>query len=131
MTNEKLIQKVIKIQLNDCSQLPDIHSDDIIITFTMVKGELTEIPVDIHLIYNDIVCWREPSFFEDPGRFREICNILSEKYGNKLADVVVDEKECSVWLYGDNLKGPSIVNRARKKIRRRYFKKKNRGITIK
>ena len=82
----------------------------------------------IVLLYKENEIWLEPAFFETPERFQEITIILSEKYGNRLLDVSFDKRHqgSATWLFGDNLSGPSIVNRARKNIRRRYYRRRRR-----
>ena len=120
------IQKIIDLQLKDYTILPNINDKKIIIIFDIVGGKKSEYPMDIVLYYKSNEIWREPAFFENPERFKEISKILLQKYNN-LADLIFDETNqgSATWLFGDNLDSPNIIKRTQRYIRRRYNKSKN------
>jgi hypothetical protein len=106
------------------TDLPDIDNDCIKIKYSLEDVKDSDHPVDIVLLHEMAELWREISFFEDIERFVEIAQILVEKYGNRLADIIVDENKIGAWLYGDKIDAPQLVNRVKKKISRKYNKNK-------
>ena len=68
MKNEN-IKKILDLQLKDYTLLPEINDEKIVIIFDIVKGEISESPMDIVLYYKGNEIWREPVFFENP----ELC----------------------------------------------------------
>ena len=120
------IKKILDLQLKDYTLLPEINDEKIVIIFDIVKGDISESPMDIVLYYKGNEIWREPVFFENPERFKEISIILFQRYNN-LADIIFDETRqgSATWLFGDNLDGPNIIKRARKNIRRKYNRLNN------
>jgi len=106
------------------TDLPDIDNECIKIKYSLEDVKDSDHPVDLVLFHDDTEIWREMAFFEDIERFVEIAQILIEKYGNRLADIIVDEKEIGAWLYGDRFEAPQLVNRVKKKISKKFNKKK-------
>ena len=114
----------MQVILTSPADLPDIDGECIKIKYSLEEVKDSDHPVDIVLLHDDAELWREISFFEDIERFVEIAKILVEKYGNRLADIIVDENKIGAWLYGDKIDAPQLVNRVKKKISRKYNKNK-------
>ena len=109
-------------KLSSPDDLPDINKKCIKINYSLEEVKNSDHPVDIVLFYGDIELWREASFFEDLERFKEISQILVKKYGNRLADIIVNEEKDGAWLFGDRVDAKQVVNRVRKYILRKYNK---------
>jgi hypothetical protein len=114
----------MQVRLSSPADLPDIDGECIKIKYSLEEVQGSDHPVDIVLLHEMAELWREISFFEDIERFVEIAQILVEKYGNRLADIIVDENKIGAWLYGDKIDAPQLVNRVKKKISRKYNKNK-------
>jgi hypothetical protein len=93
-------KKVFAGQLKTPEQLPEIESDEIIITLREEKKETDKIDAaDIVLYWGDKELWREERLFEYYPRYLELGEILKEKYGSRLVDF---ETEYTVHLGGDS-----------------------------
>ena len=112
----------MQVRLSSPADLPDIDGECIKIKYSLEEVQGSDHPVDIVLLHERAELWREISFFEDIERFVEIAKILVEKYGNWLADIIVDEKKAGTWLYGDKIDAPQLVNRVKKEISKKYNK---------
>jgi hypothetical protein len=112
----------MQVRLSSPADLPDIDGECIKIKYSLEEVKDSDHPIDIVLFHDDAELWREISFFEDIERFVEIAKILVEKYGNRLAGIIVDEKKAGTWLYVEKIDAPELVNRVKKKISKRYNK---------
>ncbi|MBK0403067.1 hypothetical protein I5M27_08715 [Adhaeribacter sp. BT258] len=94
-----------RVCLKSADQLPDIKGDSISFTFRSdtIDGE------DLNIIeHQDQTIWQEPMLFEGYERFMEIGNLMKEKYGVRMVDLIPDQT-AELFLYGDKLKAPAII----------------------
>ena len=85
--------------LRSPSQLPDIDDEDFTLMWDTQKvdGEMYTL-----LKHGDTVIFKEIAFFEGGFRYKEVAEVLKEKYGERLKDLMPTP---SGWLYlgGDSL----------------------------
>lgn len=99
--------------LTSGDQLPDLEDPSILLSWVLaVEGD------DRYTVirHGDREIWRELACFEGYERFEEIAQILSMKYGQRLADLVPTPGS-ETYLYGDYLGAISFVESARISIR--------------
>ena len=98
--------------LTNINQLPDLHSDLMIFVLREVKegGENY-----IEITFEGKVIWREIRVYEYYNRFIEIGKLFKEKYGNRVFDIVPEIE--SVYLYGDNISSPRLIDEFREELR--------------
>jgi hypothetical protein len=95
-------------------QLPDLQGDDLILVWDYTDDNDHE----TILKYGNQELWREPAVYEGYERYLEVLEILSQKYGGRLQDLV-PTRASELYLYGDALKAPGIVREQRDRLRRR------------
>jgi hypothetical protein len=97
-------------KLQSVDQLPDITDAEFMLRWT--GHEKLGEEKYLELQYKETVIHREPMFFEDGGRYREICLILKQKYGDRLKDVLPNY---TGWLYlgGDDSRSLSKAEDSR------------------
>lgn len=66
--------------------------------------------------YGERELWREPAFYEGYERYLEVVEMLSQKYGHRLLDLVPTQAS-ELFLYGDMLAAPRIVEKCRARLR--------------
>ncbi|HOP39539.1 MAG TPA: hypothetical protein PLI53_00715 [Geobacteraceae bacterium] len=89
-------------------QLPDLPGEDITLSWDLEQGET--------LVRNgELVIWREPAIYEGFDRFEQIARILKEKYGNRLRDLVPDNRS-KLFLYGDYEPSLAYLKKVRKEL---------------
>src|SRR5690606_30336921 len=76
-----------RLSLKSADELPEIEGLSLSFSFRSdtIKGE------DLNIIeYKGKTVWQEPMVFEGYERFIELGNILREKYGNRMVDLIPD-----------------------------------------
>jgi hypothetical protein len=99
-------------KLKSPDQLPDVEGDDLIFTWDI---EDCQKGGDTLIKYGSEIIWREPAFYEGYQRFEEVANIIKQKYGNRLQDLVPTRKSY-IYLFGDRLSAPDQVEKVRKSL---------------
>jgi len=96
------------LTLHSPDQLPDIPGDELIFSWDQLESESI-------IRHGDRVIWQETTGWEVYDRFVEIVEILKQKYGRRLADVVPTLRS-EYALYGDAAKAGTMfrtpVNRS-------------------
>ena len=101
------------LKLRDANELPDIQDSTIVLVwdhFTPDRPHLVEIR------HGPKVIWNEPPLYEGFERFEEVVEILREKYGARLYDVV-PTKRSYVYLLGDSGSASISIEHCRKRLR--------------
>jgi len=113
---EKRREDFLSRSLHSPDQLPNIDGDDLILVWD-VDGSPSD--GNVLIKHGKDIIWREPSSFENYRRFEEVVNILKEKYGDCLQDLVPTRKSY-LDLYGDCLGSPNALASVRKRISNQY-----------
>jgi hypothetical protein len=102
-----------RVKLQSVDQLPDIPDSEFILRW--IGHEQLGHEKYLEIKYKDEVIHREPMYFEDGGRYGEVCSILKEKYGHRLGDVLPNY---TGWLYlgGDNSGSLDAARKARLRL---------------
>lgn len=101
------------MKLKEANELPDIQDATIVLVWDHVetdRGDLVEIR------HGPKVIWSEPPLYEGFERFKEVVEILREKYGARLYDVV-PTKRSYVYLLGDSGSADISIEHCRKRLR--------------
>jgi len=98
--------------LKNADQLPDIEEKEFSLTWSVEGSDLVE---DTVISLGDRCLWREPSGYENYWRFIEIAEMLKQRYGSRVKDLV-PTRESELSLYGDRLSSPQMVEVARGKL---------------
>ncbi|MEJ7745382.1 MAG: hypothetical protein WKF61_01230 [Luteimonas sp.] len=93
-------------------QLPDLEGDDIVLLW---DAEDYQRGGDTLIRYGSEVIWREPAQYEGYERFIEVANLLKQKYGDRLQDLV-PSRNSELYLYGDALGSPSRISKFREEL---------------
>ena len=109
----KFLEIVEKSKLRSADQLPDINSEEIIITWKIGQGDSQYKTIDI--CYKNQVLWTEILIYEHYERYLEVGKILKEKYKKKLKDFIPDSS-ILFDLYGDCGESIQMVAEFRKSI---------------
>lgn len=98
--------------LRSASQLPEIVDSSIVLTwdFTDDGKEATTL-----IKWGDKVIFSEPAFYEGFERFIEVAEVLRQRYGLLLVDLVPSPTSLR-FLYGDVSNAETIVAKARTRI---------------
>ncbi len=104
------------------SQLPELECDELVLDWDFAEtcpgtaggGQTSPETVIRH---GHIEVWREPALWEGYERFVEILGMLRERYGARLKDLVPTAAS-ELFLYGDRLASPDLVQQARDALRR-------------
>jgi hypothetical protein len=95
-------------KLNSTTELPDIPDPAFVLNWDMDdEGTLIR--------QGERVIFREPAIWEGYERFEKVAEILRARYGPALRDLVPTGAS-EMYLYGDRLASPGIVDAARKRI---------------
>ncbi|MGC4097341.1 MAG: hypothetical protein QM706_09510 [Nitrospira sp.] len=113
LARKKFLMEWDETSLKSAAQLPELQGDSIIIEWDMVGREWKHERLYTVLRHETQELWRERACWEGYERFQEIVNILKEKYGHRLLDVV-PTKASSLYLYGDSLRAIELIQDIRK-----------------
>jgi len=124
---DKLVVKVVetrtdrfeKEKLKSPDQLPQINKLFFVLTWDS-DGERG--PENVLIKLGDKVIWKELEWFEGWTRFIEVGDILKEKYGARLRDVI-PTRAAEMDLYGDHLGAPGNIEYYRKTFKNSWLRK--------
>lgn len=119
---ERFIQRFEASCLKAASQLPELKGDELVLDWDFAgtgpenlgSGQTSHETVIRH---GQFVVWREPALWEGYERFIEVLAILQERYGTRLKDLAPTTTS-DLYLYGDRLSSPALVQEARDALRR-------------
>ena len=86
-------QDIARRSLKAPENLPELDGEELIFGWDQ-QGD------DMLITYGDQIIWRKPVFYEGSDRFAEVAEILRQKYGDRLRDLVPSEQS-KLYLYGD------------------------------
>jgi hypothetical protein len=95
-------------RLKNPEQLPHLDGDELIFHMSEVKEGGDGFMV---FKYDEKEVWRELCYYEYYDRYIAIGEIMIEKYGERLKDII--PKVNGIYFYGDTLKAPGIVEEFR------------------
>ena len=99
--------------LKSADQLPDLEGTELTLVWDCVEEHPgTRCTVIRH---GDKQVWREPACFGGYERFREVVEILKQKYGGRLADLTPTSAS-ELYLYGDSLSAADRVASLRESL---------------
>jgi hypothetical protein len=99
-------------KLNESTSLPDIPEPSFSLAWDFFDDGLSSKTV---IKLGDSIIFSEPAVYEGYERFIEVAKILKSCYGSRLIDLVPTERS-RLYLYGDQLSSPQIVDQARQEI---------------
>jgi hypothetical protein len=104
--------------LKSTDQVPDLAGPAVALVWDEVEGDAGQ-PFTV-IRHGETEIWREPAFYEGYERFREVVQILMQKYGKRLVDVVPTPAS-ELYLFGDKLRAPEYVVQIRKALKDQRF----------
>lgn len=109
---EQFRNKFQSQKLMNKEQLPDIEAPSFTLTwdFDERHGEKTTV-----IRYGDQVLFSESALWEGYERFEEVCEIVRDKYGARVVDLVPTPSS-ELYLYGDVVSSPHTVRKVRQSI---------------
>lgn len=105
-------EKVDFDRLSSPEQLLELPEDSIVLIWDIERYD----GGDTIIRFGNQVVWREPAFYEGYERFIEVANILVQKYGSRLRDLI-PSKSSEMFLYGDHLISLNLIEKCRERIR--------------
>lgn len=109
----KRLERAEATLLRDPGELPEILDDEIVIIWDFETIDDANWQV---LLHGETEIWRESAFFESYSRFEEVFGILRARYGARLREVRPSQGS-EVWLYGDRLGSPAIIEGLNRSLR--------------
>jgi hypothetical protein len=107
------LQQWESARLKSPDELPELDGSDLIIVWDFIDTDAGRMTV---LRQDTTELWREPALYEGYVRFRKIVDILRQKYGLRLADVVPTPAS-ELYLFGDKLAAPDDVHATRNALK--------------
>ena len=98
------------LPLQSPDQLPDIDGDELVFVWDQIEP-------DSLIRYGSLIVWREDTGWEVYDRFGEVADILKQKYGRRLIDMVPTLRS-EYALYGDTSHAWGHVQDARVSLAR-------------
>lgn len=102
-------------RLERADQLPDLPGDNLLLTWDLTGRE----GGDLLIKHGDRIVWREPAYYENYERFKQIAALLTERYGRRLVDLVPTDTS-ELFLYGDRISAPHDVEVIREQLRAKH-----------
>ena len=99
-------------RLSSPEQLPELPGESIVLIWDIERYD----GGDTIIRFGEKVVWREPAYYEGSERFIEIVDILIQKYGSRLRDLIPSENS-ELLLYGDRIVSIDLIGKCREKIR--------------
>lgn len=101
-------------KLREPEQLPDINENSFTLTWDFDGSN----PDDHRTLikHGEAVIFSEPARWEEYERFNEIAEILKQKYGTRISDLIPTEAS-HMWLWGDKWSAPDYVEAVRERLR--------------
>ncbi len=112
---KELLNQFATTCLKAADQLPDIDAKKFSLEWDFLIDETKARVTVIRLNGKEI--WRELASYEGYGRFEQVAEILKQKYGSRLCDLI-PTPESETWLYGDKLTAQDHVDKVRDSIRK-------------
>lgn len=108
--------------LKVASQLPELEGDELVLEWDFVETETQQTKrfSDIRetvIRHGAFEVWREPALWEGYQRFLQVLDMLRERYGDRLKDLI-PTKASEMYLYGDSLSANFTIEHAREALRR-------------
>ncbi len=110
---ERFLAMFDEMSLKTADQLPDLDDPAIVITWDYVEGDDDDCYTVLK--HGEQEIWREPAVYEGYERFGEIAELLLEKYGKRIVDLIPTSAS-GTFLYGDKLGSIGAVKSARERI---------------
>jgi hypothetical protein len=107
------LQQWERARLVSPEQLPELEGSDLTFSWDYVDAETARMTVIRH---GTTEMWHEPALFEGYARFREIVDILQQKYGVRVTDVVPTPAS-ELYLYGDKVTAVEHVQATRRALK--------------
>ena len=111
---ERAQARFTELSLKGAEQLPDLGFGPVVIEWDFEEREGSEQWTILR--QGERVLWREPARYEGFERFEEVVLILMKKYGGLLEDVVPTARS-ELYLYGDRLGSPAVIEAIRQRVR--------------
>jgi hypothetical protein len=105
-------RKFEALKLRSKDQLPDVDAASFTLTWDFV---VTDGDRSIVIRCGDRILFSEPALWEGYERFERVCEIIRQKYGERVLDVV-PTRSSELYLYGDVMSSPDFVSEARRRI---------------
>lgn len=105
------------MKLKDPSELPDIPDATIVLTWDHVTRDGADL---IEIRHGDRVIWSEPPVYESYWRFEEVVEIIRQRYGQRLYDVVPTPASFP-YLLGEKGWADGSIEQCWKKLRESAF----------
>lgn len=110
---EVFLRDVEARMLRTADQLPGIEGDeDIVLVWDCEDWNSGG---DTLIRYGERVIWRERAQYEGYRRFGEVAELLKQKYGDRLQDLV-PARHSGLFLYGDRITSPNFVKAVREEL---------------
>ena len=101
-------------KLESPADLPDLATSPIVLSWDFEEDQqgnrLTVIKHEGQILWSELAVW------EGAERFVEVVDILKQKYGQRLSDVVPTDAS-GLYLYGDRLSSIGLVEQTRASLR--------------
>lgn len=101
-------------KLREPDQLPEIDEDNFTLTWDF-DGSVRDDERTL-IKRGETVIFSEPARWEEYERFHQIVEILKQRYGKRISDLIPTERS-EMWLYGDKWSAPDYVNTVRDRLR--------------
>lgn len=109
---EEFQKKFETKKLSGKEQLPDLAATSFALAWDVVEANGEQFTV---IRYGDRVLFSEPAMWEGFGRFEKVCEIVRDKYGTNVTDLVPTPSS-ELYLYGDVLSSPDFVRNVRRRV---------------
>lgn len=111
---KEFLQRLRAAQLKSPDQLPEVEGPDLTIVWDWLNDARSDHMTVLRHDADEI--WREPAVYEGYERFREVVDILRQKYGARLRDVV-PTPEAESYLLGDESSAHDHVQATRNALK--------------
>jgi len=113
---KQFLAEVEKTSLKSSDELPDIVEDEVVVSWEISEDQDGILWTTV--VQGNQVIWSERAVYEGADRFVKVVDILRQKYGDRLLDVIPTVGS-SMYLYGDRLSSIDLVKKARASLRRK------------
>jgi hypothetical protein len=109
---KRFLAELERMSLKSSAALPDLEGSAITITWDFVEEDGDHFTVIKH---GEKEIWREPAIYEGHERFAEVVELLKERYGERLADVIPASRS-ELYLYGDEIGAIGAAEGVRRRL---------------
>jgi hypothetical protein len=113
LERKRFLARLEETSLKSPDDLPELSVSEIRLSWDFQEDEDQESWTILR--HGDQIVWQELAVYEGAERFVEVLEILKRKYGERLIDVVPTDAS-EVFLYGDRLRSPGMVENARSQL---------------